>query len=179
LESAHLRALLADCDWPKGQVTEGFDVKRFWRIDRDKAPELRHTVLTLAAFSDLESHIRACGGDKIGGTEAFLGQNGGLGWVLPESLCLADLGLGHDDRSKVSQPVSREYGPRYLDWQLAQSDEEGWRECAIHARNLLGEQGFLRFKEGNAVDEREARETGAPAVTAVRQRPPQASLFDS
>jgi hypothetical protein len=33
-------------------------------------------------------------------------------------------------------------GPRFYDWQLAQTPEESWKECHIHARNLLGEEGY-------------------------------------
>ena len=114
-------------------------------MDKDKDPELRHTVLTLVAFRDLEAKIRACGGDRDKGIEAFLAQNGGEGWMLPETLCLADYGLGHDDRAKQPQPVASRLGPRFYDWQLAQSPEESWRECHLHARNLLGEEGYKKL----------------------------------
>ena len=43
----------------------------FWRVDKDKDPELRHTVLTLVAFQDLEQKIRECGGRKGEGIERF------------------------------------------------------------------------------------------------------------
>ena len=62
--------------------------------------------------------------------------------MLPETLRLADYGLGHDERAKEHQPVRECFGPRYYDWQLAQSSEESWRECHLHARNLLGENGY-------------------------------------
>lgn len=117
--------------------------KGFWRVDKDKAPELRHTVLTLVAFHDLEEKIRACGGDREKGIEAFLNQNDGEGWMLPETLRLADYGLGHDERAREHQPVASRLGPRFYDWQLAQSAEESWRECHLHARNLLGKHGYL------------------------------------
>ena len=121
------------------------DPKGFWRVDKDKDPELRHTVLTLVAFHDLEEKIRACGGDREKGIEAFLAQNDGEGWMLPETLRLADYGLGHDDRAKQPQPVASRLGPRFYDWQLAQSAEESWRECHLHARNLLGEDGYRQL----------------------------------
>ena len=39
--------------------------------------------------------------------EAFLAQNDGEGWMLPETLRLADYGLGHDERAqKNPQPVA-------------------------------------------------------------------------
>jgi hypothetical protein len=119
----------------------------FWRVDKDKDPELRHTVLTLVAFHDLEEKIRDCGGDREKGIVAFLNQNGGEGWMLPETLRLADYGLGHDERAMHHQPVASQLGPRFYDWQLAQTAGESWRECRLHARNLLGEAGYLRFHE--------------------------------
>ena len=62
--------------------------------------------------------------------------------MLPETLRLADYGLGHDERAKEHQPVRECFGPRFYDWQLAQSPEESWRECHLHARNLLGAEGY-------------------------------------
>ena len=117
----------------------------FWRVDKDKDPELRHTVLTLVAFHDLEEKIRDCGGDREKGIEAFLNQNGEEGWMLPETLRLADYGLGHDERAKHHQPITSRLGPRFYDWQLAQTAGESWRECRLHARNLLGEAGYLQL----------------------------------
>jgi len=65
--------------------------------------------------------------------------------LLPETLCLADYGLGHDERAKHPQPVAVRLGPRFYDWQLTQSPEESWRECHLHARNLLGEAGYKQL----------------------------------
>ena len=146
------------------------DSKGFWRVDKDKDPELRHTVLTLIAFHDLEEKILACGDDRDAGIEAFLGQNEGEGWMLPETLRLADYGLGHDERAKHPQPVASRLGPRFYDWQLAQSAEESWRECHLHARNLLGEQGYREL-----LDEIAARERGEEPG---RSEEPPASLLD-
>ena len=129
-----VRHMLRDCDLSRG--LKGSDPKGFWRVDKDKDPELRHTVLTLVAFADLEDKIRAAGGDREKGIEAFLNQNGGDGWMLPESIKLADYGLGRDERAKHLQPVASRLGARFYDWQLAQTAEESWRECEIHAKNL-------------------------------------------
>ena len=129
-----VRHMLRDCDLSRG--LKGSDPKGFWRVDKDKDPELRHTVLTLVAFADLEDKIRAAGGDREKGIEAFLNQNGGDGWMLPESIKLADYGLGRDERARHPQPVASRLGARFYDWQLAQTAEESWRECEIHAKNL-------------------------------------------
>ena len=136
-----LRHILSGCDRPRGG-TDGKNPKGFWRIDKDKDPELRQTVLTLVASVDLESKIRSFSGDREKGVGGFLAQNEGEGWMLPETLRLADYGLGHDERARHPQPVASRLGPRFFDWQLVQSADESWRECHLHARNLLGTHGY-------------------------------------
>lgn len=116
--------------------------KGFWRVDKDKPPEHRLTVLSLVAFHDLQQKIDEWGGDKEKGIEAFCNQNEGEGWMLPETLRLADYGLGHDERAQTHQPVRECFGPRFYPWQLQQPPEESWRECHLHARNLLGREGY-------------------------------------
>ena len=144
LDTADLLHVLRDSDLPASDVgtrsrgSASLDQRGFWRVDRDKDPELRHTVLTLIAFHDLESKIRVAGGDRENGIESFLAQNHGEGWMVPETLRLADYGLGHDKRAQHQQPVASRLGPRFYDWQLAQSADESWRECHLHARNLVG-----------------------------------------
>lgn len=120
--------ILRGCDLPVGSHGDArysslVDPKGFWRIDKDKAPELRHTVLSLVAFHDLQEK----------GLEAFLAQNDGEGWMIPEQLRLADYGLGHDDRAQQYQPVASQLGPRFYDWQLNEDVERSWQECAAHA----------------------------------------------
>ncbi|MCC2636563.1 MAG: hypothetical protein K0Q68_282 [Moraxellaceae bacterium] len=104
-------------------LTRFLDSKGFWRIDKDKDPELRHTVLSLIAFRDLQEK----------GLDAFLAQNDGEGWMIPEQLRVADYGLGHDDRAQEYQPVASRLGPRFYDWQLNEDVERSWQECAAHA----------------------------------------------
>lgn len=120
--------ILRDCDHPlscstSNEFTRTLDPKGFWRVDKDKDPELRHTVLSLVAFHDL----------KEKGMDAFLSQNDGEGWMLPETIRLSDYGLGHDERASEHQSVASRLGPRFLPWQLEQSVEESWEECARHA----------------------------------------------
>jgi hypothetical protein len=147
LDLRDMEQVLFDCDHPRSSGGAGKDPKGFWRVDQDKDPELRHTVLTLLAFRDLEQKIHAHGGDRRAGIDAFLSQNGGEGWMLPETLRLSDYGLGHDERAQHPQPVASRLGRRFYDWQLAQTAEESWRECRLHARNLLGEDGFRELTE--------------------------------
>ena len=70
------------------------------------------------------------------GLDAFLKMNNGEGWMLPKTLRLADYGLGHDERAQEPQPIAREFGDRFYDWQLSQSVAESWEECEIHAELL-------------------------------------------
>ena len=96
-------------------------------------PELRHTVLSQVAFNELNAI----------GLEAFLNLNNGEGWMLPETLRLADYGLGNSDRAYEFVPVAEKMGDRFLPWQLEGTPEESWEECDRHAENLrrlLGNQ---------------------------------------
>jgi hypothetical protein len=120
--------LLRDCDHPSATVrTDEFartlDPKGFWRVDKEKDPELRHTVLAQVAFQDLQRL----------GLDAFLAQNDGEGWQLPATLRLADYGLGHDARARDPQPVASRLGPRFHPWQLEGTVEQSWQECHRHA----------------------------------------------
>lgn len=144
--SAHdLSWILRDCDHPLETVNTDyrrFDPKGFWRSDSQLPPEVRKYVLTMIAFQDLTDEIGRHGGDGSSGRSYFADS-----WQPPETVCLADYGLGHDDRAKKPQPVRSRLGERFLPWQLEQTVEESWAECERHARNLLGEEGFRRLKE--------------------------------
>jgi hypothetical protein len=175
LDQQDFSFILKTCDEQTPDIARA-DAKGFWRVDKDKDPELRHAVLTLVAFHDLEEKIRACSGDREKGIEAFLNQNDGEGWMLPETLRLADYGLGHDERAKEHQPVASHLGPRFYDWQLAQSPEESWSECHLHARNLLGEEGYKILLEELTG---KARERGGPSESKpVEKSEPRADLLD-
>ncbi len=106
-------------------------------------------MLTLVAFDALDALIAQHGGDRDAGIAAFSALNDGEGWLLPETLRLKDHDLGHDARAEVAQPVASRLGPRFLDWQLAQTPEESWAEYEKHARAILGDAAFeARFGKG-------------------------------
>ena len=152
------------CDLPSDEIVgRQLNPKGFWRMDRKRDPELRLTVLTLVAFRDLETKINEAYGDHDAGIERFFAQNKGEGWLLQETLRLADYGLGHDDRARCYQPVAARLGPRFYDWQLAQTTDESWRECHLHARNLLGlvEYGHLIARLNRGDDEPNSRTLAA------------------
>lgn len=119
--------VLAECDMPMsmylGASARTLNPKGFWRVGKTVEPELRHTVLALVALHDLQAM----------GVEQFLAQNDGEGWLIPESLCLADFGLGHDERAKAHQPVAARLGPRFLNEQLGVDERKSWQESAAHA----------------------------------------------
>lgn len=132
LDQADVTEILAGSDFPAEQLKnelfcKSLDARGFWRIDKDKAPELRHTVLSMIAFHDL----------KEKGLDAFLEQNDGEGWLIPDTLRLSDYGLGHDERATEHQPVGLRLGPRFHEWQLNEDMERSWQECAAHAA-LIG-----------------------------------------
>ena len=138
LSKADLRHLLAECDHPNAAAPR--QPKGFWRVDKDKPPELRQTVLTLLAFESLLEHGQ---GDASRAPADFL--TAADGWPIPETVRLADHNLGHDDRAKRHQPVATRLGPRFHDWQIAQHADEAIRERHLHARNLLGELDYARL----------------------------------
>lgn len=177
IEWNFLKEILSGSDQPDPSAGSA-DPKGFWRVDKDKDPELRHTVLSLVAFHDLQQKIEEYGGDSEKGIEAFCSQNNGEGWMLPEKLRLADYDLGHDERAKEHQPVASRLGPRFYDWQLEQGPEESWRECHLHARNLLGEAGYRQLLEDiGAANQGESRTPGKD-VNAPRLSELGLPLFD-
>jgi hypothetical protein len=131
LDTTSVGTILADCDHPvetlqSNQFTRSLNPKGFWRFQKDRPPELRIAVLAQIAFTQLTEQ----------GIDKFCEMNDGEGWMLPETVRLADYGLGHDDRAKEYQPVSAALGPRFHPWQLEQSVEESWEECERHAEVL-------------------------------------------
>ncbi|MHB0929260.1 MAG: Eco57I restriction-modification methylase domain-containing protein [Candidatus Nanopelagicales bacterium] len=131
LDSGDLAWILRDCDLPTDVLARRarhieLDPKGFWRVDKSADPELRQTVLALAAFRDLT--------DLDG--DPFLSCNGWGGWMLPETLRLSDLGLEQGNHARASQPVRSRMGGRFLHWQLEQTAEQSWAEFQLHAANL-------------------------------------------
>lgn len=183
LTSADLGWILRDCDLPTTQLASGgarsLDPKGFWRIDKEQPPEVRQTVLTLVAYSDLLGRIASNGGDTLAGMEDFVDQNRHHGWAIPATLTLADYGLGHDERAKTPQPVGARLAERFLPWQLAQSPVDSWRECEIHARNILGESGFAKLQAEIRGDAASHIAVSDEPTAAVAEESAQYGLFDA
>lgn len=193
-DAADLNWLLRDCDRPVAEVADRFfarthDPKGFWRTDKHLEPELRHSVLASVAAIDLEQVIRALRGDRDRAIAAFCGTldpalvpdlpflDPTSGWQLPETLRLADYGLGHDERAKEPQPVRARLGERFLPWQLEQSPEESWHECEIHARNILGESGFAKLQAELRGETATYGSTSDEPTAAVAEESAQYGLF--
>jgi hypothetical protein len=151
LDYADMAWILRDCAWPVSEIRgrqHGFDPKGFWRVDEDRDPELRHTVLTLRAFEDLKKTIEKTGGDRDAGLREFSNQNDGDGWMLPETITYMQDQNGlvaFDTAEGRTVPVRERMGTRFLPFQLEQNVEESWQECERHARNILGNEGFEKF----------------------------------
>jgi hypothetical protein len=161
LNADDLAWILRGCDFARERACDKpfsrtLDPKGFWRVDKEKHPELRHPVLALVAFHELK---------KLG-LEKFLALNDGDGWQLPETLRLADYGLGHDDRAKDHQPVAAALGERFLPWQLNEDVEASWEECRRHAELI---ERILASGQASAPAE----------AKAARQGPAQQSLLGS
>jgi hypothetical protein len=180
LDTPQVQWLFNDCAHPRSEAnsndfTSRLDPKGFWRVDKEKDTELRHTVLTQVAYADLMAQ----------GLDAFLTGPDGDGWRLPETLRLSDYGLGHDDRAREPQPVASRLGPRFLDWQLAKDPAQSWAECEAHAAQLDALWRHARQLAGAAeiaevVDEdASASNAGAPGIYGQRELlpNPQTELF--
>ena len=156
IDERDLAHILRDCDFPTAMLRSAshLDPKGFWRLDSDKEPELRRTILTQVAFREL--------GQPRGASR------GGDDWLLPETLRLADYGLGHDSRAQHQQPLATRLGARFHDWQLAQSAEEANRERRLHARNVLGELEYVRLLRQLGL--RERRRIGEPVREVAEER---------
>lgn len=181
LDLNDLAYILRGCDFSVDQLrgtSQALDPKGFWRVDRSLDPELRHTVLSIIALHELQAMISTHGGDREQGTKAFFSLSDGEGWMPPETLRLSDYGLGHDDRARQHQPVRERLGPRFLDFQLEQSVEDSWRECRLHARNLLGEAGFAALERELAGESRAPVRRVAEPRTGLGEEAGQAGLFD-
>ena len=107
LSMRDMRHILAECDHTIGAPRR--QPKGFWRVDKDKPPELRQTVLTLLAFEALHQHGD---GDSSRSMASFLTHHPD-GWLVPETARLADHGLGHDNRASHRRLVASGLGPRF------------------------------------------------------------------
>jgi len=131
LDFEDLAWILRDCDLPMATsmdhtMTRTLAPKGFWRLDKTRPPHLRHTILSLVALCDLNQM----------GLWAFLSANHGEGWMLPETIRMADYGLGRDAAARSHLPVAAALGPRLTPWQTAQDTDESWQECARHAQTI-------------------------------------------
>ncbi len=181
LKWVEARDLMRECDLPIDRITDRAITEKltptsFWRVDKNKDPELRHTVLTLVAFHDLEQKVAACGGEREQGIAAFFAQNDCEGWLLPETLRLADYGLGHDDRAKHPQPVRSRFGTGFNEAQTALAADDSSRDCRLHARNLLGASGYdellvaMKSERPEELSHRVTEVTPTDAATSKPQR---------
>ena len=143
LEREALRFILADCDHEVEQLARRsfyarLDPKGFWRVDRARPPQLRHSVLSLVAFDALQAALATGEGLDVV-AERMVGGRAGEGWQLPATLELASLGLvrqvegaPHATRCVVREPL----GPRWTPAQLEQTPAQAWAALRRHTATL-------------------------------------------
>ena len=153
--------ILSECDYPledlSNNTTLHLHSKGFWRLGKNIDPELRKSVLTIIAFHDLQEK----------GLEAFLNQNEGEGWMIPDTIRLADYGLGHDERAKEYQPVASRLGPRFYDWQLDEDVARSWEECEVHAALI---RRIVPIETDTKATESRATPTGQTALGSKQMK---------
>ncbi len=185
LDLRDLQWILADCDAlaSTGQSRSGagrcLDPKGFWRVDQDSDPEHRQTVLTLVAMRHLQGCIAENQGSRSAGIRAFYSSDPDEGWMLPDNLRLTDYGLGTGEYACQPRGVAGKFGPRFYNWQAGEDPEESWKECALHASNLVGEGSYARSLLQNSIDGRrltDGRGTASPhSETWARNGPDRTS----
>jgi hypothetical protein len=120
--------------------------KGFWRIDKEQDPELA------PHRSDPRSPSTPWS-DLIGTrTPAIVTQRSapspssttGRAGCCPRPSSWPNAASATMRAPVQPQPVASRLGPRFLDWQLAQTPEESWAECKRHARELLGDEEYDR-----------------------------------
>ncbi|KNH04523.1 hypothetical protein BRCH_02411c [Candidatus Burkholderia brachyanthoides] len=94
--------ILAQCDYLKATLTDEFastPMPRDFGRSIGKRSQNCGIRFWRVAFCNLTAM----------GVEAFLAQNDGQGWAMPERLRLSDYGLGHDERALEYQVVASRF----------------------------------------------------------------------
>lgn len=147
LNNDDLAWLLQDCHHPQELIANKkfartLNPKGFWRQDKNRPPELRRSVLTVVAAKELELRVENSGGDEVKALMDFAGIATEQPWDLPDSLRLADSGLGIEHTS-LEKALVRDRVHDETILEAGYNDvERSWRECELHARNLSGEAGY-------------------------------------
>ena len=118
LAGVDFRRILNGCEHPSGKLASPsfaatLGPTGFWRVDKDREPELRHTVLAREALDSL--------------AEWGVGRAAEWNWQLPETLPLHGREL----------PVRSRLGPQFLPNQLEVDVAAGWEECRRHADRVV------------------------------------------
>ena len=153
--------------------------KGFWRIDKDRDPELRHTVLTLVAFQTSKSRYvpvvataRRASRHSSARTTAKVGCS-------PRRCVSSIMALVTTTGRSRPSPSLAAWVRASTTGKLAQSTEESWRECHLHARNLLGEGGYRRLlAEIGSEDSRKPPTTTISPPDPAAVSSGQGSLFE-
>ena len=104
LDAEDVCHILYQCDWPSpqyrnSQARRQLQSKGLWRTDQEEDPELRQSVLAIAALR--------CGAN--------------LDWEIPETLHLGELGMGSGLPPPGRKAVRSRLGERLYDWQSSET----------------------------------------------------------
>lgn len=144
--------ILRDCAHSQNKIRDissKLDPKGFWRVDKDKPPELRQAILSIAAFRNLKKIIKENGGNPVKGINAFCEQNNGDGWEIPETITFIQRENGiieFDTSDSQTYEVRSKLGERFLQWQLEGTPEESWKECEEHVKKILEYNKYVDTK---------------------------------
>jgi hypothetical protein len=134
LDQPEFARILAACDLPTDQSIRSLDPRSFKPVDFELDPELRSTILALAAFQALTEVVAASPSLEVA-LDRFLAPREQGGWQLPATLRLADYGLGHDDRARHPQPVASRLAELYPEPPI-DPDAYSPATLRLHAANL-------------------------------------------
>lgn len=140
LSCEDVKFILQDCDRTVLEIAgnpSALFPKGFWRVDKSKDPCQRRTVLTVAAFEDLQDHIAQFAGDLNEGIRSFLAR------VESDRWCGSDMCASGEAHSRPNEKTERNSSgmsasqdPRKFDWQVSIASAEKTRELAVHLYNL-------------------------------------------
>jgi len=172
--------VFSGCDNSSNDADNHNNPKGFWRVDDDIGVELRQTVITNVAFRDLMKRIENNHHDHVDITlRSFCDETSTTRWKLPDTLRLSYHDQDHGEPEKGHATTESLVENQWYRWQIDQEPEESWRECHLHARNILGESGYQQLIEYVAADKTEKRDISSnqhPEESSVNS--PQEELFD-
>lgn len=121
LDRQGLRWILRDCEHPQVALVRSLLwPKGFWRVDKEREPRARRTVLTLLAFDELQERAAAAS-DISRAVQEFASQADG--WQLPLDISLGDSNESPD--VSLSWERCERYAAHLTDFSMSESNNAG------------------------------------------------------